>query len=138
MNATLTPAAGVNDPGYKTRPFYWSVRRELWENRSLYLGPLIVAGFVLLGLLVQLHGLPERRRAALLLDSVKARHAIEMPYDAAIGMLVLAAFVIGAFYCLDALYGERRIAAFCSGNRSRSPTSPPSSQRSPSPSSCCR
>ncbi|MBA2243092.1 MAG: ABC transporter permease, partial [Chthoniobacterales bacterium] len=91
-----------------TRPFYWSVRRELWENRSLYLGPLIVAGFVLLGLLVQLHGLPERRRAALLLDPVKARHAIEMPYDAAIGMLVLAAFVLGAFYCLDALYGERR------------------------------
>ena len=24
------------------RPFYWSVRRELWENRSLYLAPLIV------------------------------------------------------------------------------------------------
>ena len=31
-----------------------------------------------------------------------------MPYDAAIGMLVVAAFLIGAFYCLDALYGERR------------------------------
>jgi len=91
-----------------TRPFYWSVRREVWENRSLYLGPLIVAGFVLLGLLVQLSGLSERRRAALLLDPVKARHAIEMPYDAAIGMLVVAAFIIGAFYCLDALYGERR------------------------------
>jgi ABC-2 type transport system permease protein len=91
-----------------TRPFYWSVRRELWENRSLYLGPLIVAGFLLLGLLVQLHGLPGRRRAALLLDPVKARHSIEMPYDAAIGMLVVAAFIISAFYCLDALYGERR------------------------------
>ncbi len=137
MNTTASPAPASSVNARATRPFYWSVRRELWENRSLYLGPLIVAGFVLLGLLVQLHGLPERRRAALLLDPVKARHAIEMPYDAAIGMLVLAAFVIGAFYCLDALYGERRIAAFCSGNRSRSPTSPPSSQRSPFPSSCC-
>ena len=24
------------------RPFYWSVRRELWENRSVYLAPLAV------------------------------------------------------------------------------------------------
>jgi ABC-2 type transport system permease protein len=23
-----------------TRPMYWSVRRELWENRSIYLAPL--------------------------------------------------------------------------------------------------
>ena len=104
--------AGVNDPGYnktqQVRPFYWSVRREVWENRSLYFGPLIVAVFVLLGLFVRLHDLPERRRAALALNEVKARHAIELPYDAAIGMLMVAAFIIGAFYCLDALYGERR------------------------------
>ncbi|MEY2559048.1 MAG: hypothetical protein QOE34_2473, partial [Verrucomicrobiota bacterium] len=22
-----------------TRPLYWSVRRELWENRSIYMAP---------------------------------------------------------------------------------------------------
>ena len=26
-----------------TRPFYWSVRREFWEYRSIYLAPLAVA-----------------------------------------------------------------------------------------------
>ena len=26
-----------------TRPLYWSVRRELWENRSIYIAPLAVA-----------------------------------------------------------------------------------------------
>ena len=31
----------------RTRPFYWSVRRELWEYRSVYFAPLIVAGVVL-------------------------------------------------------------------------------------------
>src|SRR6266704_3693100 len=43
-------SAGVSDPGYsaKTRPFYWSVKRELWENRSIYIAPLIVAVVVLL------------------------------------------------------------------------------------------
>ena len=23
-----------------TRPLYWSIRRELWENRSIYIAPL--------------------------------------------------------------------------------------------------
>ena len=32
-----------------TRPLYWSVRRELWENRSIYLAPLAVAGVTLFG-----------------------------------------------------------------------------------------
>ena len=27
---------------------FWSVRRELWENRSIYLAPLIVAGVIAL------------------------------------------------------------------------------------------
>ena len=109
MNAPTTiPAADSTATTRDVRPFYWSVRREIWENRSIYLGPLIFAGFVLLGLMFRLHDLPERRRAALLLDPAKAKAAIEMPYDAAIGMLVVAAFLIGAFYCLDALYGERR------------------------------
>jgi ABC-2 type transport system permease protein len=103
-------SAGVSDPGYsaKTRPFYWSVKRELWENRSIYIAPLIVAIVVLFGFLVSTIGLPERRRAVLLLDPAKARAAIEAPYDMAAIMLILTAFIVGVFYCLDALYGERR------------------------------
>jgi ABC-2 type transport system permease protein len=44
----------------------------------------------------------------LLLDPAKARAAIEAPYDMAAIMLILTAFIVGAFYCLDALHGERR------------------------------
>jgi ABC-2 type transport system permease protein len=102
--------SGVTDPGYRpaTRAFYWSVRRELWENRSIYIAPLIVAGVELLGFLVSSIGLPARRRAVLLLDPAKTRAGIEVPYDMAAVMLILTAFVVGLFYCLDALYGERR------------------------------
>ena len=50
------------------RRLYWALRRELWENRSIYIAPLIVAGVELLGFLVSTVGLPERRRAVLLLD----------------------------------------------------------------------
>jgi ABC-2 type transport system permease protein len=113
MNAslkTLPESAGVNAPGYSTatRPFYWSVWRELWENRSIYVAPLLVAVVVLFGFLVSTIGLPERRRDVLLLDPAKARAAIEAPYNMAAIMLIMTAFIVGVFYCLDALYGERR------------------------------
>src|SRR5213593_4726476 len=103
-------SAGVSDPGYsaKTRPFYWSVKRELWENRSIYIAPLIVAAVVLFGFLVSTGGLPERRQAVLLLDPAKARAAIDTPYNVAAMMLIFTAFIVGVFYCLDALHGERR------------------------------
>jgi len=91
-----------------TRPFYWSVRRELWENRSIYVAPLIVAAVVLFGSFVGSFHLPGRRRLAMLLDPAHRRAAIELPYDIAAMIIILTAFVIGVFYCLDALYGERR------------------------------
>ena len=108
---TVPESAGVSDPGYRPatpQPFYWSVRRELWENRSIYVAPILVAIVVLFGFLVSTIGLPERRREVLLLDPAKARAAIETPYDMAAMMLILTAFIVGVFYCLDALYGERR------------------------------
>ena len=64
-------SSGVTDPGYRPatpQPFYWSVWRELWENRSIYVAPILVAVVVLFGFLVSTIGLPERRREALLLD----------------------------------------------------------------------
>src|SRR5450432_451991 len=95
-------------PMSPTRPLFWSVRRELWENRSIYIAPLIVAGLVLFGFAISAIGLPGRRRALMLLDPVKQRALIEPPYDVAAMMLMLTAFVVGLFYCLDALHGERR------------------------------
>ncbi|MEO8043411.1 MAG: ABC transporter permease [Spartobacteria bacterium] len=103
--------AGVAAPGSNTmttRPFYWSVRRELWENRSIYFAPLIVAAIQVFGFAVSMHGLTGRRRALLLLDS-SIRHArIAQPYDLAAMMMIFTVFIVGFFYCLDALYGERR------------------------------
>src|SRR6266513_2570824 len=108
---TVPESVGVSGPGDRPaspQPFYWSVRRELWENRSIYVAPILVAVVVLFGFLVSTLGLPERRRAVLLLDPAKARAAIEAPYNVAAIMLIFTAFIVGVFYCLDALHGERR------------------------------
>ncbi|MEI9963694.1 MAG: hypothetical protein WDM92_02350 [Caulobacteraceae bacterium] len=38
LSDTAAEAAVERPPVLRrTRPFYWSVRRELWENRSIYL-----------------------------------------------------------------------------------------------------
>src|ERR1700732_4317575 len=103
--------AGVTDPGYnteKTRPMYWSVRRELWENRSIYIAPLIVAAVQVFGFAISTIGLAERRRAVLLLDPAKQGALIEQPYDLVAVMMIFTVFIVGVFYCLDALHGERR------------------------------
>lgn len=87
---------------------YWSVLRELWENKSIYIAPSIVAAVILLGALVSSAHLPGRRRNAMLLDEAHRRAAIELPYNIVAVMLIVTAFIVGFFYCLDALYGERR------------------------------
>jgi ABC-2 type transport system permease protein len=113
MNAqSIALNSGVSDPSYKidrTRPFYWSVWRELWENRSIYVAPLIVAAVQVFALAISTIGMAERRRALLLLDDpVKQRAGIEAPYDMAAMMMIFVVFIVGVFYCLDALHGERR------------------------------
>jgi len=95
-------------PILPTRPFFWSVRRELWENRSIYLAPLIAAGVVLFGFGITALSLPRLRANALALESVRQRTAIELPYDGAAMMIMFTAFIVGVFYCLDAFHGERR------------------------------
>jgi len=98
----------VTDRRYSTRPFYWSVRRELWENRSIYIAPLIVAAVQVFGFAISAIGLAERRRAVLLLDPARQGALIEQPYDVAAMMMIFTVFIVGVFYCLDALHGERR------------------------------
>ena len=91
-----------------TRPFYWSVRRELWEYRSVYLAPLAVAGVMLLGFMFVLVPLPHTMRTLSSLDPAQQRAALSQPYDFAAALIMGAAFLVSIFYSLDTLYGERR------------------------------
>ncbi len=91
-----------------TRPLYWSVRRELWEYRSIYVAPLAVAALFLFGFLIGLIHLPERMRAAMALDPLRQHASILQPYDFAVLAVMGTTFLVGVLYCLDALSGERR------------------------------
>ena len=91
-----------------TRPLYWSVRRELWENRSSYIGPLAAAAVFLFGDLLSLVWLPHSMHELVETHSTPQRIVLAMPYAHA-GMLVMVTgFLVSIFYCLDALHAERR------------------------------
>jgi len=99
------PVSSVVAP---TRPFYWSVRRELYEYRSIYLAPLAIAGVILLGFIFVLIRLPHTMRTAMSMEMMQQHDLIAQPFNFAAGLIMAAAFIISIFYSLDALYGERR------------------------------
>jgi ABC-2 type transport system permease protein len=91
-----------------SRRWYWLVRRELWENRSIYIAPLAVASLILVGFLISTIRLPEKMRAALALEPAQQRELIEQPYTFAALLIMGSTFIVAVLYCLDALHGERR------------------------------
>lgn len=92
----------------ETRPFYWSLRRELWENRFVYIAPLAVASTFLVGFVISLARMQRTVRAAELLDAMGYREAIDGPYDFAAALMMGTGILVSVFYCSDALQGERR------------------------------
>ena len=116
MNTPSNGAAGfpadsprvAPTPMSEARLLYWSVRRELWENRFLYLAPLVVNAFVLLASFISLFSLPRRMQTLPTLDPARQHAFVVAHFIMAPAPIMLAALIVGLFYCLDALYGERR------------------------------
>src|SRR5262249_10160349 len=85
----IAPAMPVN------RLLEWSVRREFWENRSLYIAPMAVAAVFLFGTSIAMIHLPQRRQATLALDAASQQAAIEKPYDVAAMVILFTVFLVG-------------------------------------------
>jgi len=88
--------------------FYWSVKRELWEHRSIFMAPLIVAGLVLCGFLIRIAHLPQIVRSAEHTNPIEQTLKIAAPFGIGTFAIVGVALIVGFFYCLGALYNERR------------------------------
>jgi ABC-2 type transport system permease protein len=104
------PESRVAEPPNKPANdlMYWSIRRELWENRSLTIAPLAVAAFALFVLLMTAFGLPHKMRNLPTLDATKRHAAVVGHFSMAPSVIMITTILVGIFYCLDALYGERR------------------------------
>lgn len=86
----------------------WSVRREIWENRSIYLAPLAVAALFLAGFSIALVRLPQEMRSLSMLAPLERQETLQQPYVVAAIILMAIAMLVAVFYSIDALYGERR------------------------------
>ncbi len=91
-----------------SRRLYWSVRRELWENRAIYIAPLAVAVVFLVAFLIGAIHPPVKMRDAMALDPVQHQDLVEQPYTFAAFLLMGTTLIVAMFYCLEALYSERR------------------------------
>jgi ABC-2 type transport system permease protein len=113
MSGAPTPGTSIAtaDMVARVRPFYWSLRRELWENRSIYIAPAAVALLVLFSVIIGILRTPH--------EAVPFQRLLDVPpnalrlaglslYGAIAGVLGVTAGIVGWFYCLDTLSGERR------------------------------
>lgn len=101
-----TPAISPSPPAPR-RAMYWAVRRELWENRSIYAAPLAAALVFLFGFSLSTLVLPRRVRGASF-DPATLKHILVTPFSVAPAVIIMTAYIVGAFYCIDTLFGERR------------------------------
>jgi ABC-2 type transport system permease protein len=91
-----------------THPLYWCIRRELEENRWIFIGQLIIAALFLLGFLISGFHAPAQVQAESPGGPAQHWHSMAMPYDMAAGLMMAALILMSLFYSADALHGERR------------------------------
>ena len=99
----MTDTAKLNP----TRPFYWLIRREAWENRYLFITPLTVAAVMLFGFLIAVGKVSRHVHFTLTGDSA-SQDALLAPYNFFSALVMLVVTLVSLFYSLGALYNERR------------------------------
>ena len=88
--------------------FAWSLRRELWEHRSIYIAPLAVAALVIVAFIFSLGSAGHKLSLIATLPPAKQAALVVLPYNIASSVILFTSFLVAVFYCLDALYAERR------------------------------
>jgi ABC-2 type transport system permease protein len=105
MSMHSKSSAAASTPPTQMQQFLWTVRREFWEHRALYIAPFVMAIVVLVGYLFLIYNtfgkLGEQSAAA-------QRAVLLVPFSAATFAIMATAALTAFYYCLDALYGERR------------------------------
>ncbi len=91
-----------------TTRFIWALRRELWENRWLYVAPACMAAAILVGFTAFTIIQPSEILRLTALRAQSLRMALVASYDGVAGLLMITGLLVGVIYCVDALYGERR------------------------------
>ncbi len=96
---SVETAKTVNAP----RPFYWSIRRELWEHRSILFAPATVAAAIIVVAIARINYF-----TLLIENGYKGPNLAILMFLVAASLVIITATLTGIFYSLDALLSERR------------------------------
>lgn len=105
---SMSTISSSAQPVRAVSPFAWSVRRELWEHRSIFIAPLVAAGLVLFGFLIRIFRMSETMKMLSLLKPDEQHMAVAIPFAIAAVAICVTGLIVAFFYCLGALYNERR------------------------------
>ncbi len=101
MNARLDPPAAAPKALSQGRLLYWSMRRELWEHRAVYVAPAVIAGVALFGGVISSFWLPHS------LPAVRSGGPFAM-YSLIALSVMMTGLIVAMFYASAALHAERR------------------------------
>lgn len=90
------------------RVMYWSVRRELWEYRAIYVAPVALASVFLFAFLISILHVLAEAHAAPWLDAMQQRELFSQPYGFVEDLIMGTTLIVAMFYSVDALHGEKR------------------------------
>ena len=88
--------------------FLWLIRREIWENKAIWVAPAIVIGCLFLMLMFARAHLGYDVGASF--DNIPRDGQIrlhQLAYSVVSAIVFLVMGVIGFFYCIDSLYADR-------------------------------
>ena len=89
--------------------FSWSVRREIWEHKSVWMAPAAVAALLCLALVFGVtHFTGSYSGSFASLPPERQRQIVATPFGLVAAVILLASFIVAIFYCMDALHAERR------------------------------
>lgn len=109
MSESSLQSRGIASPTIPAaRLIYWSIRRELGENHVIYVAPVAASCAFLLGFSLSAILMLARLHAAPWLDPTQNFETLHQPYEYAENLIMATALIVGLFYSVDALYGERR------------------------------
>ena len=106
---SLSPQASAPRTISYAQSFYWSLRREFWENRLIYMAPLAAAVIFLVAFLINMIRLRHSMHGSTWgINLGNPQEPLALPHELSAALIMGIAMVVGIFYSLDALYGERR------------------------------
>ncbi|NUQ20185.1 MAG: ABC transporter permease [Gemmatimonadaceae bacterium] len=91
------------------RRLIWNLRRELWENRWLWVAPASIAAVLFTGFVAYALGsLPAQVAGVAAVLTAHSGNHLREPYEVVSGVMMGIGLLVAVIYCVDALYGERR------------------------------